>query len=98
LTAWLLKFDGILPVLWRDGDDMIYDIPDRFHSLAHLIPWSVIAALEDPDLPLCASSVDLSPFREYIHVHWRRPSPIFASNLRSGLESNGERRQTTHPA
>ncbi len=32
------KFDGLLPVLWRDGDDTIYGIPARSSSLAHVIP------------------------------------------------------------
>lgn len=31
------KFEGILPVLWREGDDVIYEIPRRSHSLAHVI-------------------------------------------------------------
>jgi hypothetical protein len=32
-----LKFEGLLPVLWRDGDDIIYRVlPDSF-SLAHAI-------------------------------------------------------------
>ena len=32
------KFEGVLPVLWRDGDDVIYDLPTRSRSLAHVIP------------------------------------------------------------
>jgi len=29
------KFEGRLPVLWRDGDDVIYEVPWRHYSLAH---------------------------------------------------------------
>jgi hypothetical protein len=29
------KFDGRLPVLWRDGDDVIYGVPSTYYSLAH---------------------------------------------------------------
>ncbi|HEY6343738.1 MAG TPA: hypothetical protein VIY49_19770 [Bryobacteraceae bacterium] len=36
------KFDGILPVLWKQGDDVIYGIPQRTRSLAHVVPESAI--------------------------------------------------------
>ena len=32
------KFDGVLPVLWREADDTIYDVPARSRSLAHVVP------------------------------------------------------------
>lgn len=32
------KFDGVLPVLWREDDVTIYQIPQRSASLAHVIP------------------------------------------------------------
>jgi hypothetical protein len=31
------KFDGRFHVLWRDGDDAIYEIPWQYYSLAHAI-------------------------------------------------------------
>ena len=31
------KFDGLLAELWRDGDDVIYRVPRRSSSLAHVI-------------------------------------------------------------
>jgi hypothetical protein len=57
------KFEGVLPVLWREDDVTIYRVPQRFASLAHVIPESAvardpeateqyIAALDDPSLPL----------------------------------------------
>jgi hypothetical protein len=32
------KFEGVLPLLWRDEDDSIYAVPQRSQSLAHVIP------------------------------------------------------------
>ena len=32
------KFDGVLPVLWRSGDNAIYDVCRRSRSLAHVVP------------------------------------------------------------
>ena len=37
------KFDGVLPVLWREGDDIIYEAPSRSTSLAHVIPGAAVA-------------------------------------------------------
>jgi hypothetical protein len=36
------KFDGVLPLLWRDGDDSIYEVPSRSPSLAHVIPAAAV--------------------------------------------------------
>jgi hypothetical protein len=36
------KFEGVLPVLWRDGGDTIYDVPSRSRSLAHVIPAAAV--------------------------------------------------------
>ena len=57
------KFEGVLPVLWREDDVTIYRVPQRSTSLAHVIPESAlasgpdameqyVAALDDPSLPL----------------------------------------------
>ncbi|MBC7928252.1 MAG: hypothetical protein H7039_21615 [Bryobacteraceae bacterium] len=32
------KFEGVLKVLWREGDDTIYEVPARSKSLAHAVP------------------------------------------------------------
>ncbi len=37
------KFEGLLPVLWREGDDTIYQVPQRSASLAHVIPATAVA-------------------------------------------------------
>ena len=34
------KFEGLLPVLWRDAGDTVYGLPSKSTSLAHVIPAS----------------------------------------------------------
>ena len=36
------KFEGLLPVLWREGDDTIYSVPARSASLAHVVQADAI--------------------------------------------------------
>ena len=36
------KFEGVLPMLWREGDDTVYDVPVRSSSLAHVVPESAV--------------------------------------------------------
>lgn len=38
------KFDGVLPLLWRADDVSIYQIPQRTHSLAHVVPQTAIVS------------------------------------------------------
>jgi hypothetical protein len=38
------KFDGVLPLLWREGGDSIYEVPARSASLAHVVPRSAVVA------------------------------------------------------
>jgi hypothetical protein len=67
------KFDGMLPVLWREDDVTIYKIPQRSASLAHVVPESALvrgnpataeeiepytAALDDETLPAAESDWD----------------------------------------
>jgi hypothetical protein len=40
------KFDGVLPVLWREKDDTVYEVPASSVSLAHVIPEVLI--VHDP--------------------------------------------------
>lgn len=37
------KFDTLLPVLWRQEDTTIYQVPQRSASLAHIVPDAAIA-------------------------------------------------------
>lgn len=36
------KFEGILPVLWRESDTTIYQVPARNTSLAHVVPANAL--------------------------------------------------------
>jgi hypothetical protein len=54
------KFDGILPELWRDGDDVIYRVPRRCSSLAHVIRAADLA----PRRP--EGGLDVDPLRPYV--------------------------------
>ncbi|MFN7998189.1 MAG: hypothetical protein U0Q18_31500 [Bryobacteraceae bacterium] len=36
------KFEGVLPVLWREDDVTIYQVPQRTSSFAHVLPNSAI--------------------------------------------------------
>ena len=56
------KFDGLLPEIWRDGDDVIYGIPRRSQSLAHVVRLA--------DLPARApsSTLDVEPIRPYLRA------------------------------
>jgi hypothetical protein len=36
------KFDGVLPVLWREGKHTIYGVPQRTQSLARIVPEGAI--------------------------------------------------------
>jgi hypothetical protein len=56
------KFAGILPEIWREGDDVIYRIPRRSQSLAHVI--------RQADLParVPASALDVEPIRPYLRA------------------------------
>jgi hypothetical protein len=54
------KFDGVLPVLWHDEDDTIFGVPQRSHSLAHVVPKGAIATR----VPI--HGLDIDPVRAYV--------------------------------
>jgi hypothetical protein len=54
------KFEGLLPVLWREGEDTIYGVPQRTDSLAHVIPASAVVRRA----PL--NGVDVEPIRPFV--------------------------------
>jgi hypothetical protein len=54
------KFDGLLPLLWRDGGDSIYQVPVRSPSLAHVIPSSAIVTRR----PI--NGLDVDQVRRYV--------------------------------
>jgi hypothetical protein len=54
------KFEGVLPVLWREDDTTIFAIPRRSSSFAHVIPEGAIVA----DRP--RSEGDLANVQRYV--------------------------------
>lgn len=54
------KFEGVLPVLWRDGDDVIYGVPSRSASLAHVIPAAAVPSRR----PI--HGLDIEPVEPYV--------------------------------
>jgi len=46
------KFDGVMPVLWRQEDTTIYGVPQRSTSLAHVIPAGSSAHRAGGSLPV----------------------------------------------
>ena len=71
------KFDGILPELWRDGDDVIYGVPRRSKSLAHVI--------RPGDLPprVPVHGLDLDPVRHYVSALEDPALPVAEMNWRT---------------
>ena len=63
------KFEGRLPVLWRDGDDVIYAVPWRHYSIAH--------AMAPGELPARTPihGVDSDPLIPYIAALDRPSAP-----------------------
>jgi len=53
------KFDGRLPLLWRDSGDSVYLVPQKSASLAHVIPKSAIVVRRP------VHGLDLAPVRAY---------------------------------
>jgi len=63
------KFEGRLPVLWRDGDDAIYEVPWRYYSLAHAMePGDLVARTP-------AHGVDTDPLIPYVAAIERPDAP-----------------------
>lgn len=54
------KFDGLLPMVWRLGDDYVYQVPLRSTSLAHVIPASAVVARQ----PI--HGLDIAPAQAYV--------------------------------
>jgi hypothetical protein len=56
------KFNGKLEELWREGDDVLYRVPQRSNSLAHVMTRS--------QLPVRTpyNGVDIDPLRPYIQA------------------------------
>ena len=54
------KFDGLLPLLWRDSGDSIFRVPQRSPSLAHVIPKSAVVRTRPNH------GLDVGELRQYV--------------------------------
>jgi hypothetical protein len=54
------KFDGLLPELWREGDDVVYRVPRRSPALAHVVRAGDLP----PRVP--ESGLDMEAVRPYV--------------------------------
>jgi hypothetical protein len=64
------KFEGILPVVWREGDDRIYGVPSRASSLAHVVRTQDLARRTP------WNGIDLEPLRTYVAALENASLPI----------------------
>jgi len=56
------KFDGVLPVLWRDGDNAVYSVDRRGPSLAHVVQGNQLV-VRPP-----AHGLDVEPLVPYVNA------------------------------
>lgn len=56
------KFDGLLPVLWKEGGNTIYQVPARSDSLAHVVPYDTLVNKQ----PI--NGLDTSELQEYVNA------------------------------
>jgi len=54
------KFEGLLPLVWREDGESIYQVPLRSGSLAHVIPEGAVVARQ----PI--HGLDIDPARAYV--------------------------------
>jgi len=79
-TKFPHKFDGLLPLMWSEGDDSIMQVPVQSASLAHVVARSELIARSP------ASGVDVAPLRPFVAAiqdPWR-PEAQFEWDLREG--------------
>jgi hypothetical protein len=54
------KFEGVLKEIWRDREDVIYEVPARSRSLAHVIPRAAVPTRT----PI--HGLDIEPVKAYV--------------------------------
>jgi uncharacterized membrane protein len=54
------KFDGLLPEIWKEGDDHVYRVPQRNASLAHVMRPADLVGREP------VHGLDVEPLRPYV--------------------------------
>jgi hypothetical protein len=75
------KFDGLLPEAWRDGDDVIYRVPRRSASLAHVVRLGDL-----PSRPP-VNGIDIEPVRPYVAALEDAARPLATLTWRSRHEA-----------
>jgi hypothetical protein len=85
------KFASRFRVLWRDGDDVTYEVPARSRSLAHVMKREDLA----PRMP--AGGVDIAPLRPYVAALDNPAYPLadfrWLAPSRAAITANLERSQ-----
>ena len=71
------KFEGVLRERWRRGDDVIYEVPRRNPSLAHVIPRRAVVGrapvnIEDVEPILAYQAALEDPALPPARLEWRR--------------------------
>jgi hypothetical protein len=75
------KFDGLLPVLWREDDVTIYSVPQRAASLAHVVSEAAIVnrppagARDTVEIEKYVAALD-DPSLPPAEFHWAGPNSI----------------------
>jgi len=75
------KFDGLLPVLWREDDVTIYSIPQRTASLAHVVSEAAIVnrppagPRDTVEIEKYVAALD-DPSMPPTEFHWAGPNSI----------------------
>ena len=75
------KFDGVLEELWRRGDDVIYRVPRRSTSLAHVIEPADRVAKEPED------ALDVEPITAFVKALENRELPAAKFRWKSSHEA-----------
>jgi hypothetical protein len=63
------KFDGLLPLLWREADRSVYRVTERNRSLAHVIPASKVVNRRPSD------GLDIADLSAYVAALDNEPTP-----------------------
>ena len=72
------KFDGVLPLLWREEGESVYEIPQRTDSPAHVVPLNAIVhrqpfnGLDTADTRRYVAALDDPAYPE-APIQWFRP-------------------------
>ncbi|HLY19097.1 MAG TPA: hypothetical protein VKR61_17835 [Bryobacteraceae bacterium] len=84
------KFDGHFPVLWRDGDDAIYEVPWRYYSLAHalepgeMVQRTPVHGMDSEPLIPYVAALDRADAPE-LQMRWLdNETAVISGNVRAG--------------